>query len=131
MDTSTVSVLAIAAAAASFFLVGGAWYGALLAGPWRRAAGVGEEQLASGAARVFGGAALLAVIIAASLSAFLGDASVGEGTVIGAVAGTTFAAAPLGIIHLFERRPAALTLIDAGYLVVGFTVAGAVIGAVQ
>ena len=41
--------LAVAAAAASTFILGGLWYSLLFAKPWQRAAGVTDEQLKSGA----------------------------------------------------------------------------------
>lgn len=130
MDAS-ISWVAVAAAAASFFVIGGLWYSVVFARPWASAAAVSPEQLGSGAARVFGGSALLSVVIAVSLAAFLGEATVPAGLGVGAVAGVTFAAAPLWMVMLFERRPLRLALIDGGYLIAAFAVAGGVIGALQ
>ena len=97
--------LAILAAAASMFVLGGLWYSLLFAKPWQRAAGVTDEQLRSGAPRIFIGSALIALVIAASLAAFIGTGGVVFGLFAGLAAGLTFVAAALGIIYLFERRP--------------------------
>ena len=43
--------------------------------------------------------------------------------------GAAGVAAGLGVIHLFERRSLRLFLIDGTYLVLAFTVIGAVLGA--
>ena len=132
MDTQdTISFLAVGLAALSMFLIGGVWYSALFPKAWQRAAGVSDEALRSGAARVFIGSFVLAVVIAGSLAAFIGSESVVFGTVVGAVAGLTFFAAPLGIVYLFERRSLALFAINGGYGVVSFTAMGLIIGALQ
>ena len=43
-----VNWLAVVAAALSMFVIGGLWYGPLLAKPWQRAAGLSDEQVKSG-----------------------------------------------------------------------------------
>ncbi len=132
METdNTISIVAVGLAALSMFVLGGLWYSVLFAKPWQRAAGVTDEQLRSGAVRVFSGSLLLAVVIATSLAAFIGSESVAFATTVGAVAGLTFFAAALGIVYLFERRSWTLMLINGGYGVVSFAVMGLIIGALQ
>jgi hypothetical protein len=123
--------LAILAAAASMFVLGGLWYSLLFATPWQRAAGVTDEQLKSGAPRIFIGSALIALVIAASLAAFIGVGGVVFGLFAGLAAGLTFVAAALGILYLFERRSLRLWAINAGYLVLAFTIMGLLIGLIQ
>lgn len=127
----SLNPLAVALAALSMFVIGGVWYSLLFAKPWQRAVGLSDEQLRAGVARVFIGSALLAVIVALSLAAFIGRQGAVFGTVAGLAAGLTFVAAALGITYLFERRPVALFAIDASYHVVAFTAMGAIIGALQ
>lgn len=131
MESMNVSVPGILLAALAFFLVGGLWFSVLFARRWAREAGLSEDQLSSGAVRVFTMAGVMALVVATSMAFFLGEVSIAAGAGIGAVAGLTFAAAPLAMIAAFERRSVALTLIDAGYVVVAFTVAGAIIAAFQ
>lgn len=126
-----INPLAVGLSAASMFVIGGAWYSAVFAKAWQRHAGVTDEQLRSNTARVFVGAALLSLLAATSLAAFVGSESAGAGAVIGAITGVTFAAVSYAIVAIFERRPSALVLINAGYLVVAFTVMGLIDGAIQ
>jgi hypothetical protein len=122
---------AVLVAALSTFIIGGLWYSLLLAKPWQRAAGVTDDQLRSGTARVFIGSFLLAVVMAASLAAFIGDAGLEFGIFAGVAAGVTWVAAAFGINYLFERRSLALFAINAGYNVIAFALMGAILGAMQ
>jgi len=133
MDLSTLSPIAIAAAALVSFLVGGLWYSPILfARPWMAATGLGEDELRGSAGRVFGIAFVLSVIIAANLAAFLGrGAGAAWGAGAGALAGVGWVAASVAITHLFERRPPVLILIDGGYQAVSYTLMGLVIGLLQ
>ncbi|NYF18158.1 multisubunit Na+/H+ antiporter MnhB subunit [Microbacterium sp. AK009] len=110
---------------------GGLWYSLLFAKPWQRLAGVDDEQLTTGAVRIFVGSALLAVVMAASLAAFIGAAGPGFGLAAGLAVGVTWVAAALGVNYLFERRSIRLWAINAGYNVVAFTLMGLIIGAIQ
>ena len=126
-----LSPLAIVLAAASTFLLGGLWYSVLFARPWQRAAGVTDEQLKTGAARIFAGSAALSLVMAATLAAFIGDEGVAFGAAAGLAAGVGWVACAIGVLHLFERRSPMLFAIDAGYFTVAFTAMGAIVGALQ
>ncbi len=126
-----VNPLAVVLAALSAFVIGGLWYSVLFGRRWQTASGVTDAQLSAGRGRVFGGALVLALVMAASLAAFIGSTGVLFGTLAGLLAGATFVAAALGIIDLFERRPFAHFLINAGYMVLAFTAMGAILGALQ
>jgi hypothetical protein len=127
----SINLLAVILAAASTFAIGGLWYSLLFARPWQKAAGLTDEQLKSGVARVFIGAFLLALVMATSLAAFIGAGGLVFGTLAGLAAGLTWVAAAFGINYLFERRSVTLFLINASYNVLAFTVMGAIIGAMQ
>ena len=127
-----VNPWAVLAAALSTFLIGGLWYSPVLfAGAWQRAAGLSDEDLKRGsAARIYGGAFVLAVVMAGNLAAFLGrDAGLAWGMTAGALAGAGWVATAFGVTYLFERRPLKLFLVNAGYQVVAFVVMGAILGA--
>lgn len=126
-----INPVAVALAALATFVIGGLWYSLLFARPWQRAAGVTDAQLKSGAARIFLGSLLFAVVMAASLAAFIGAGGLWFGVFAGLTAGVTWVAAALAVNYLFERRPLVLWAINAGYNAVAFTAMGALIGAVQ
>ena len=133
MGTAQVNWLAVVVAALATFLIGGVWYSPILfARVWMRAAGLTEAELARSfnPARVFGGAFVLALVMATNLALFLGpSASLGFGAFAGAAAGLGWVTASLGIIYLFERRPLLLLLVNGGYQVVAYTAMGAILGA--
>ena len=126
-----VNVWAVVLAAVSMFLVGGLWYGLVFARPWQRASGVSNEQLSRGAPLVFGGSFVLSLVAATSLAFLIGASGLVFGTIAGLVTGGTLVSTLLGVVYLFERRPARHFAINAGYAVVAFTAMGAIIGALQ
>ncbi|WP_457964918.1 DUF1761 domain-containing protein [Arthrobacter sp. D1-29] len=126
-----INWLAVLLAALASFVVGGLWYSLLFAKPWQREAGVTDEQLRHGTARVFAGSFLLALVMAVALAAFIGNGGAGFGTLAGLAAGVAWVAAALGVNYLFERRSLVLFAINASYNVVAFTAMGAIIGALQ
>ncbi|MDQ3157027.1 MAG: DUF1761 domain-containing protein [Actinomycetota bacterium] len=125
-----ISIWAVLAAATSTFLLGGAWYG-LLNGVWLRHSGVTDDQLKRGNVQVFVGAFLLALVMAASLAAFIGEESTVSGLSAGLAAGVTWVAAAFGVNYLYERRSVVLFALNAGYNVIAFTIMGTIIGAIQ
>lgn len=127
-----INVLAVLAAAVSTFVIGGLWYSPLLLQkPWMRANNLQQSDLAGGnMALVFGGAFVFALVMAFNLAMFLNapDTTTGWGATAGFLA-AVWVALGIGTVALFERRPAAYTLINGGYWVVAFVVMGAIIGA--
>jgi len=127
MDDMHLNPLAIAAAAALAFLIGAVWYSPLLfARRWQKLAGLSDEQLKGGGmARIFGLTFVCELVMAANLAAFLGGkATVGFGLAAGAATGIGWVAMCFAVNDLFERRPLALWLINAGYHAVSLTLMG-------
>jgi hypothetical protein len=124
-------LLAVLAAGVSAFVLGGIWYGPLFGRPWQRLAGLGEARLqASSPIRIYGLAAVLAVVQAYVFGLFLGpDPSLAFGAGVGLLAGVCWVAAAFGINDLFERRPALLWAINAGYHALAFTLYGVILAA--
>ena len=58
----------------------------------------------------------------------IGTASAGSGARMGATLALALIASTLAMNYGFEARPLALWLINAGYMVVGMTIMGAIIG---
>ena len=69
--------------------------------------------------------------MAANLAMFLNDRSttLAWGATAGFLAGFGWVAFALGVIGAFESRPIAYVLVNGGYMVVAFTVMGAILGA--
>jgi hypothetical protein len=125
-----VNWLAVLAAAAASFVLGGLWYSALFAKPWQAAAGVSDEQMRGGnKALMFGGAFVLSLVEAAVFAMFLGPhPSPALGVGAGFAAGLCWVTAAFGINYIFERRSLRLFLINGGYNTLQFTAIGAILG---
>lgn len=125
------NALAVLAATMGSFVLGGLWYSPLLfARPWQAAAGLSDEQLKAGnPVVIFGGSFVLAFIASATFAMFLGKApGLNFGLGAGFCAGLCWVASSFGINALFEHRPLGLTLINAGYHTLQFTLIGAILG---
>jgi hypothetical protein len=124
---------AVIAAAVVFFLLGAAWY-TVLSVPW--AAGIGKtmEQLAqeSGGSPMPYVVGFLAVLVMCyalnSLLNRLGDTTGAGGAKVGAFVALGFVAANIALNYAFEQRGVMLWTINSGYVLVGLTIAGAIIG---
>jgi hypothetical protein len=126
-----INWFAVIAAAASSFVLGGLWYGAVFANAWMKAAGLTAEQARAGnQTMIFGGSFVLALVASASFAVFLGaDIDAMTGALYGLTAGLCWVAASYGISYLFERRPLQLWLINGGYHTLQFTLIGLILGA--
>ena len=127
-----VNYLAVGLAALSAFLLGGLWYSPVLfANKWAALAEVSEEKLKSGSMpMIYGGAFLLNLVSAYFLALFIGrGADLKFATLAGLSVGACWVATSFGVSYLFERRPFALWLINAGYFTLYFTLMGAILGA--
>ena len=126
-----INWLAVFAAAASSFILGGLWYSALFAKQWQTAAGVTDEQIKnSNMGLIFGGSFVLALIASASFAVFLGsEVDAMTGALYGLTAGLCWVAASFGMNYLFERKNLPLFLINGGYHTLQFTLIGLILGA--
>ena len=127
-----INYLAVFAAAASTFLIGGLWYSPLLfQRAWMRANDLTENDLrAGGQAKIFGLSFVFALVMALNLAMFLDapDTTTTWGATAGLLA-AIWVALGIGTVALFERRPFAYTAINGGYWLVSFVVMGAILGA--
>jgi hypothetical protein len=131
-DLESINYIAVLAAAASTFAIGGLWYSPLLfQRAWMEASNLTARDLgAGGTGRIFGLAFIFALLMAFNLAMFLN--APGTTAAWGATAGLLSAlwvVLGIGTIALFERRPAAYTLVNGGYWIVAFAVMGTILGA--
>jgi hypothetical protein len=129
----TTNHFAVVVAAIVFFMLGAGWY-TVLADPW--AAGVGKtmaqlktEGGGSAMPMVLGFVAILVMCYTLnSLLNRLGETTAGGGAKVGAFVALGFVAANIALNYAFELRGVTLWTINTGYVLVGLTVAGAIIG---
>ena len=126
-----INYLAVLAAAASSFVIGGMWYSPILFGNiWLRETGLSDVDLRKrNMGIVFSTSFLLSLVIAFNLAAFLdGPPNLTWGATAGALAGIGWVATAVAITYLFVARSIKLFLINAGYHAVTFIIMGAIIG---
>jgi hypothetical protein len=131
MDLSKLNYLAVVAAAASGFIIGGVWYSPVLFGNfWMKAVGLSPEAMNNRKmGMVFAASFALLLLISFNLAAFLaGPPNLAWGVTAGALAGIGWVAAGFGITYLFEARPLKLFFVNAGYHAVTFMVMGGILG---
>lgn len=119
-----INWIAVIAATAAGFVLGGLWYGPLFAKAWMREMG-GAPQLRMSKPVLFGVAILLTFIAAFVFGMFLGpQPSLGLGLGAGVSAGLCWVAFSMGIAYMFAGRSFTLIAIDGGYVVVEFILFG-------
>jgi UDP-N-acetylmuramyl pentapeptide phosphotransferase/UDP-N-acetylglucosamine-1-phosphate transferase len=133
MDISTVmqnlNWYAVVAAALSTFIIGGIWYG-LFQKSWMDANHFTPEHLKDRKMPlVFGLSFVLSFVMALNLAMFIGNQGLAYGFMAGFLAGFGWVALAIAIIALFEKRPLKYVLINGGYMLVAFSVMGAILGA--
>ena len=125
-----VNWLAVLVAALGGFAVGGIWYGPLFRNAWMQETGVTMERAkTANMPMIYGTVLLLDLVATTSLAMFIGGGDLRFGAFAGFMTGLTFVATSLGITYLFEMRSLRLWLINSGYQIVFFTLAGAILGA--
>lgn len=122
---------AVFTAALSTFLIGGVWYSPLLFEKgWMSSNGFTHQELESRKMPlVFGLSFLFAFIMSLNLALFIGGEDLMFGMMAGFLTGFGWVALAISIIALFENRSLRYILINTGYMIVSFTVMGAILGA--
>ena len=132
MNFPDINFWAVLVSALLTFIIGSLWYSPVMfAKAWMKELGFTPEGMSnSSMVKIFSLAFLLMLIIAFNLAAFIGPESDWQfGAMAGGLAGLGWVATAIGINYLFERRSFRFWLINAGYMVVSFTLMGAILGA--
>ena len=130
---SAINHVAVWVAGVVQFLLGAGWY-TLLGQAWMAGISKTEAQLAAEHGNsplpyiIALGAALVVAYAIAWLLPKLGTPSAGSGAKAGATLALALIGSTLATNYGFEARPLSLWLINAGYMVIGMTVMGAIIG---
>ena len=115
------------------FLLGAGWY-TLLAPAWLAGIGKTQAQLAAEHGNsplpyiISLGTGLIIAYTIAWLLPRIGRENAASGAQAGAVLGLALVGTTLAQNYAFEARSASLWLINAGYMVVGMTIMGAIVG---
>ncbi|MDH4047461.1 MAG: DUF1761 domain-containing protein [Gammaproteobacteria bacterium] len=129
---ASINWLAVIAATAAAFALGGLWYSKYLFGnAWMQEVGLTQESRDNfRLGPILSGTALLQFVSATALAVFLGPGSTWLiGLQSGLIVGVCWLATAYGITYLFEQRSLRLFGINAGYYMAVFAMMATIIGA--
>jgi hypothetical protein len=122
--------LAIIAAAAAGFIVGGIWYGPVMGRTWMGAVGLTEEDVKSGNMGLIYGTTFLLSLVAsttlAHLLTYFPGAPLGTVVLIAVGVAAGFIVPAIGTNYLFSQKSRTLFLIDATYWLLFYAAMGLV-----
>ena len=130
---NAINHVAVWAAGIVHFLLGAGWY-TLLGPAWMQGIGKTEAQLQAEHGHsplpyiIALGAALVIAYAIAWLLPKLGTPTAGSGAKAGATLAFALIGSALATNYAFEARPLSLWLINVGYMVIGMTLMGAIVG---
>ena len=130
---NAINHVAVWAAGIAQFLLGAGWYTAF-SKPWIAGIGKTQEQLMTehgNSPLPYVIALVCALVVAYTLAWMLprlGARSAPGGAKLGALVGLALIGSTFAQSYGFEARPLSLWLINAGYMIVGMAVMGAIVG---
>lgn len=133
METIQINHWAVLACAALNLLLGALWYSpALFYKAWMKENHFTADDIKKiNPLRIYGITCLFSIMISYNLAFFLGgqNTTMAWGLTAGFLAGLGFAALIFMIVALFEQRSWRYMLINGGYMITYFTLAGLILGA--
>lgn len=136
MDTSFFSHLnwlAVAVAALAYFMLGALWYSVLFGKAWIKATGidVNNPDAKKGAGALMFMTFILEFVICIGLAMLVYRLGLTDGfkagIKLGLVTGICFSATVIVISYMYQMKPRALSIIDAGYHLVGNIIAAVIL----
>mgnify|MGYP000616216095 FL=1 len=131
MNIFDVNWLAVVAAAACGFLVGGIWYGPIMGKKWMGAVGLTEEEIQGGSmGKIYGGAFAFSLLaswtLAHTFASYMQDLSVTVKILTAFGVALGFIIPAIGTNYLFSQKSKTLFFIDAGYWLLFYIAMGTV-----
>ena len=134
MQSVDLNYLAIILATVVMMALGFLWYGPLFAKRWLAAIGRTEEQITPPPAWQWGlivAGAVISALVLAVIADWAGATELVDGLVVGLVVSAGLIVTDSIKRYVYEQGPLALLAINNGYVLVGFTLMGAIFGAWQ
>lgn len=129
-----ISWIGVLVGALALFVLAGIWYATLFGKAYRQELGVSEpgegEPPKAPPLRELGGQLAAGSVMAVALAWLIGQSTTWHGTQVGLAGGVVVAAA-IGQFYLFEGKTLRHLLINVGYISIGLTALGTILGAFQ
>jgi hypothetical protein len=127
-----INIWAALTGAAAYFFVGAIWYSPVLfSKTWMQETKITPDKSKSIAGLLIGTfiITVIEIFVLSWIVSLTGCNGILGGLIIGLATGLGFVATTLGVTFLYEGRSMKLFFIDAGYHIVGLSIAGSIIGA--
>ena len=129
---SNINWLAVLAGGLAYFMLGAVWYSFLFKNAWIKASGVNmsDPNIKTGVAQTMLTSLVLMIVAAVGLGMLItriGATDWMTGAKVGLITGVCFSATAISISYLYEKKPAALHLINGLYNIAGCVIAGIII----
>jgi hypothetical protein len=132
MDPSTINWLAVVAATLLFYAIGAVWYSFLFKNAWMKEVKISPDDAKKvSLAKIMSVTFILSFIMVTNLAFFINGPGIdaGKGAFYGFLTGFGWVAMAMTLNAMYEMRGWRYMLINAGYMVVGFTTSGLILGA--
>jgi hypothetical protein len=132
LANSNINWLSVAAVTILSFILGALWHSSVLFGRiWAKEINKDKNQKIN-FKLVFGLSAIANLVAVIALAAFIGDDSTAiKGLIDGLVVSIFWISSSIAVTYLFESKSLKLFLIDAGFYIIFFSIAGFIIGTWQ
>ena len=132
MDPSNINWWAVIVAALAFYGIGAVWYSFLFQKAWLKEVKVTmDDAKKANMAKIMSLTLLITLVMVVNLAFFLASPEIGaaEGAMYGFLTGFGWVAMGMALNALYEMRGWKYIAINGGYMIVGFTVSGLILGA--
>lgn len=131
MNSFDVNWVAIVAAAAMGFVVGGIWYGPIMGKKWMGAVGLSEDDIKQGnMGKIYGGAFAFSLLaswtLAHTFATYMTELSFSVKVLTAFGVAIGFIIPAIGTNYLFSQKSKSLFFIDSGYWLLFYTAMGTV-----
>ncbi len=133
MNPSSINWLAVVAATIAFYAIGALWYSPVFfAKAWMKELNINPDTIKKpNMLKIMSLTFLLTFIIVTNLAFFVSspETTAGTGALYGFLTGFGWVAMAMILTALYESRTWRYMAINGGYMAVGFTIAGLILGA--
>jgi len=131
MDPSKINWLAVLVSSLSFYGIGAIWYSFLFKNAWMKEVNLSPDAAKNAnMAKIMSLTFLFSLVMVTNLAFFIGpDIAAGEGALYGFLTGFGWVSMAMALNALYELRTWRYIFINTGYMIVGFTLSGLILGA--
>jgi hypothetical protein len=133
MDLSSINWIAVLVSALLFYGIGAIWYSFLFQKAWMKEVNVTmEDAKKANMVKIMSFTLIITIVMVTGLALFLAqfqDVDSFRGGMVGLHCGFAVSSMTIALNALYEMKSWKYVLINSGYMIVGFTISGFILGA--